>query len=75
MGDQALAHLLIPLALLEGVPAPVAVLEHRERAPRKPLRDELLNDRLLVLNRGVVPILLLVNRDPAVPGNVEAFYQ
>ena len=75
VGDQALAHLLIPLALLEGVAAPVAVFKHRERAPRKPLRDKLLNDRLLVLNRSVVPVLLLVHGDAAVPGNVESFYQ
>ena len=72
--EQSPAKLLIPFALLKGVPRAVAVFKESQAAAGEFLFDKVLDDRLLVLNRGVVPIQFFIDGDPAVSRNVEGFY-
>ena len=73
--DKALSHLLIALALLEGVARAVAIFIEGQRAAGEPLLHIFLDDRLLVFDRGVVAVKLLVDRNTAVAGDVKSFYQ
>ncbi len=75
MGYQPPAHLLIALALFKGVAGAVAILKEGQRAAGKPLPDEFADDGLLVLDGDVVPVQLVVHRDPGVARNVKAFEQ
>ena len=72
--EQPLAQLLIALTLLKGVPGAVAVFKEGQAAAGKFFFDEILNDRLLVFDRGVVPVQLFVYGDSAVTRNVKSLY-
>ena len=71
MIEQPLAQLLITLTLLKGVPGAVAVFKEGQAASGKFFFDEILNDRLLVLNRGVVAVLFFIYGNAAVACDVK----
>ena len=72
--EQPLAQLLIALALLKGVPGAVAVFKEGQAAAGEFFFDEVLDDRLLVFDRGVVPVQLFIDGDSAVTRNVKRLY-
>ena len=72
--EQSPAKLLIPFALLKGVPGAVAVFKESQAAAGEFLFDKVLDDRLLVFDRGVVPVQFFIDGDPAVSRNIEGFY-
>ena len=72
--EQSPAQLLISFPLLKGVAGAVAVFKECQAAAGKFFFDKVLDDRLLVLNRGVVPVQLFVYGDSAVTGNVKGLY-
>ena len=53
----------------------VTIFEKGQAAARKFLFDKVLNDRLLVFDRGVVPIQFLIDGNSAVSGNIKSLYQ
>ena len=70
---QLAPHFLVALALFKGVAALVPVLVEVELRVWKVGFDIVLDDRLLVFDRGVFLVKLIVNRDTAVGSNVEFF--
>ena len=73
MGHQFPAHFLIAGPLVEGITRLVPVLIKGKSGPGEFLTDKTLNDSLLVLDGGVIPVQLLVHGNPAVAGKVKGF--
>ena len=75
MVKELFAHLLIALALFKGVARAVTIFEESQRAAGEFLFDKFLDHVLLVLDRGVVTILFLVDRDTTVACDIICFCQ
>ena len=73
VGHESPAHLLIALALLKRVAGAVAVFKKRQRAAGEVGFYIVLDDGLLVLNRDVLLILLIINRNTGIARNVKCF--
>ena len=71
--EQLAPHFLIALALFKGVAALVPVLVEVELRIWEIGFYIVLDDRLLVFDRGVFLVKLIVNRDTAVGGDIEFF--
>ena len=73
VAHQPPAHLLIALALVEGVAGAVAVFKKRQRAAGEAGFYIVLDDGLLVFNGDVLLILLIIHRNTGIARNVKCF--
>ena len=73
MPDQPLSHGLVALPLLKGIAGTVPILIKGQAAAQESAVHKVPDDGFLIFNGHIVPVQLLVHRDPAVSGNVIGF--